>query len=218
MPQDSLMSLKRCLSALLLVLALPLCGCADNFALAQYRGLLVDEGFDQVAPAHVEPVNTEPTFERVQGPYLLDTGDHLRIFVYGQPSLSRGYTVEHDGYVSVPLIGRLRTRGRTPKQVEQAIMAALAEDFIRDPHVTVDILQNRPFFILGEVRTAGKYPYVSGMTVETAVAIAGGYSERASAETFRLTRTINGIMRTLEVPADFIVRPGDTVFVYERFF
>jgi polysaccharide export outer membrane protein len=152
------------------------------------------------------------------GPYLLDTGDKLRVFVYGQPNLSRSYTVDHDGNITVPLINSIRARGRTTQDLEHVIRRALAADLVRDPQVTVDILQNRPFFILGEVKNAGQYPYVSGMTVETAIAIAGGYSDRASTRKFRLTRRINGFVEQIEAPSDFPVQPGDTVYVFERFF
>lgn len=152
------------------------------------------------------------------GPYLLDTGDRLRIFVYGQPNLSRSYTVDHDGRITVPLIGNVPARGKTTSQLEGAIKSRLGAEFVRDPQVTVDILQNRPFFILGEVRSPGQYPYVSGMTVETAVAIAGGYSERASTKRFRLQRRINGYVEVIEAPGDYVVQPGDTVTVFERWF
>lgn len=151
------------------------------------------------------------------GPYLLDTGDQLRIFVYGQPNLSRGYTVDHEGQITVPLIGRVKARGLTTRDLEARIRSRLGAEYVRDPQVTVDIQQNRPFFILGEVRNAGGYPYVSGMTIETAVALAGGYSERASDRSFRITRRINGYVETIEAPGDYLVRPGDTVFVHERF-
>lgn len=151
------------------------------------------------------------------GPYLLDTGDRLRIFVYGQPNLSRGYTVDHGGYITVPLIGRVKARGKTTRDLQYTIRDRLGSEFVRNPQVTVDVQQNRPFFILGEVRNAGQFPYVSGMTVETAVAIAGGYSERASTRSFRITRRVNGFVETIEAPADYVIRPGDTVFVHERF-
>lgn len=192
----------RLSSALLLLLMLT--GCAPHDSVVRETGAISGSEVDEGA--------------MVEGPYLLDTGDKLRIFVYGQPNLSRGYTVEHDGTVSVPLIGRIKARGRTPKQLEGSIAGALGSDFIRDPEVTVDIIQNRPFFILGEVKTAGQYPYVSGMTVETAVAIAGGYSERASDRSFRVTRRINGSLQSFETPGTFAVWPGDTVTVHERFF
>jgi len=152
------------------------------------------------------------------GPYLLDTADKLRVFVYGQPNLSRGYTVDHEGFITVPLIGQVRARGLTTRDLEAAISARLASDFVRDPQVTVDIQQNRPFFIHGEVKTAGQYPFVSGMTIETAIAIAGGLSERGSTRTFRVTRRTNGFVEQIMAPADYTIRPGDTVFVYERFF
>lgn len=152
------------------------------------------------------------------GPYLLDTGDRLRIFVYGQPSLSRLYVVDHAGKISVPLIGSVNARGRTTSDLERAIRSRLSSELVRDPQVTVDVQQNRPFFVLGEVRNAGQYPYVSGMTVETAVAIAGGYTERASDRSFRISRRVNGGVEQMLAPADYVLQPGDTVFVYERFF
>lgn len=152
------------------------------------------------------------------GPYLLDTGDRLRVFVYGQPNLSRSYTVDHEGAITVPLIGTVRSRGLTTRDLEASIAAKLGTEFVRDPQVTVDVQQNRPFFIHGEVKTAGQYPYVSGMTVETAVAIAGGLSERGSTRKFRITRRTNGFVEQIIAPADYVVKAGDTVFVYERFF
>ena len=152
------------------------------------------------------------------GPYLLDTGDRLRIFVYGQPNLSRLYGVDHDGRITVPLIGAVNARGQTTAALEGTIRSRLGAQYLKDPQVTVDVQQNRPFFILGEVRSAGQYPYVSGMTIETAVAIAGGYSERANERRFKLTRRIDGLVDIMEVPPDYVVRPGDTVYVHERFF
>ncbi|HUJ37067.1 MAG TPA: polysaccharide biosynthesis/export family protein [Hyphomicrobium sp.] len=150
------------------------------------------------------------------GPYLLDTGDRLRVFVYGQPNLSRIYTVDQIGNIAVPLIGQVHARARTTVDVERTIRAKLGTEYVKDPQVTVDVAQNRPFFILGEVRLPGQYPYVSGMTVETAVAIGGGYTERASERCFRVTRRVNGVVDVMEVPSDYTLLPGDTVYVYER--
>jgi polysaccharide biosynthesis/export protein len=152
------------------------------------------------------------------GPYLLDTGDRLRIFVYGQPSLSRVYPVDHDGKISVPLIGHVMARGLTTGRLEGAIKARLGAQYVKDPHVTVDIAQNRPFFILGEVRQAGQYPYVSGMTVQAAIAIAGGFSERANERKIQITRRTDGVIEKMDVPQDYVVLPGDTLFIYERWF
>lgn len=151
-------------------------------------------------------------------PYLLDTGDRLRIFIYGQPNLSRMYIVDHEGKIAVPLIGNVTARGKTTSELQGAIRARLGSQFVKDPQVTVDVQQNRPFFIYGEVKTAGQYPYVSGMTIETAIAIAGGFTERASERKFRLTRRVNGFVEEVEAPRDYVVKPGDTVYVFERFF
>lgn len=152
------------------------------------------------------------------GPYLLDSGDRLRIFVYGQPNLSRLYIVDHDGKIAVPLIGEISARGKTTSELQGVIRSRLGAEFVKDPQVTVDVQQNRPFFVLGEVKNSGQYPYVSGMTVETAVAIAGGYTERASERMFRITRRVNGFVEQIEAPGDYVVKPGDTVYVFERFF
>ena len=171
-----------------------------------------DPGNPPVAPRGPQAVAD------TDGPYLLDSGDKLRIFVYGQPNLSRGYSVDHAGMITVPLIGEVKARGVTTRSLEHTIKSRLGTQYVRDPQVTVDIQQNRPFFILGEVKTAGQYPYVSGMTIETAVAIAGGYSERASMSKFRLTRRINGLVEQIEAPSDYVVQPGDTVTVFERYF
>lgn len=172
-------------------------------------------GAPQVVPA--ELAGAPHAVADTDGPYLLDTGDRLRIFVYGQPNLSRGYTVGHDGAITVPLIGRVHARGKTTRELQVAIRNRLGAEYVRNPQVTVDVQQNRPFFILGEVRNSGAYPYVSGMTVQTAVAIAGGYSERASQRSFRISRRVNGYVETIEAPGDYVIRPGDTVVVHERF-
>jgi polysaccharide export outer membrane protein len=152
----------------------------------------------------------------MDGPYLLDSGDRLRIFIYGHPNLSRLYTVDQEGMVPVPLIGEVRARGRTTRSLARAIAARLGAQYVKEPQVTVDIAQNRPFFILGEVRNAGQYPYVSGITVKAAVAIAGGYADRADERRIQITRRYNGILEKMDVPPDYVVKPGDTLYVYER--
>ena len=153
-----------------------------------------------------------------KGPYVLDSGDKLRVFVYGQPSLSRIYTVDQSGKIVIPLIGPVRARGRTTYRLTHAVTATLGAQFVRDPQVVIDLHQSRPFFILGEVRSAGQYDYVSGMTVETAVAIAGGFSARANERAFRITRRERGAIKVIKAPAHFAIKPGDTIKVLERFF
>lgn len=215
-----------CRVAISLIAALLLSGCASYEHAALDAAVAPPDARVQstAAVAWGEAVVVPAGFSAPQavadadGPYLLDTGDKLRIFVYGQPNLSRLYTVDHAGFIPFPLIGNVPARASTTYDLEQALKARLGREFVKDPQVTVDIHQNRPFFILGEVRNAGQFPYVNGMTVETAVAIAGGFSERASERAFRVSRRINGVVEMMDVGHDYVLLPGDTVRVFERMF
>jgi polysaccharide biosynthesis/export protein len=175
-------------------------------------------GWSATVTDHRHTVVIEEFAAESPGVYRLDTGDRLRVFVYAQPSLSRIYNVDQEGFISVPLIGQVKARGQTTRGLEGTIRARLATQYVRDPHVTVDIQQNRPFFILGEVRAAGQFPYISGMTVQAAVAVAGGFSERANERKLQITRRINGTVEKMDVAPDSIVQPGDTIYVAERWF
>ena len=167
---------------------------------------------DIVVHANFEVEQKEPA-------YTLDAGDRLRVFVYAQPNLSRIYIVDQEGRIAVPLIGDVQARGRTTRQLAKHIAQRLGTQFVKDPQVTVDIAQARPFFILGEVRSAGQYPFVSGITVQSAVAIAGGYADRANERKVQITRRHRGgIVEKMDVPPDYLVRPGDEIYVYERWF
>lgn len=188
---------------------------ADGYPVPLTTGSAGPRGW---GPPTVIPAVMSETVAEHDGPYRLDSGDRIRVFVYGQPSLSRLYIVDPDGKISVPLIGTISARGKTTTQLQGIIRSRLGSEYVKDPQVTVDIQQNRPFFILGEVRNAGQYPYVSGMTVETAVAIGGGYTERASERSFRVTRKVDGVVQEIEAPGDLLLRPGDTVYVFERYF
>lgn len=216
--------------ALASAVALIASGCAHDQGFLAAAGRILDDAPARVVDAapvvvdgYPEPVAAPVVHAAAhavtgsEGPYLLDTGDRLRIFVYGQPNLSRLYTVDQVGMITVPLIGAVNARGLTTFDLESVVRSRLGSEYVRNPQVTVDVQQNRPFFILGEVRNAGQFPYVSGMTIETAVAIAGGYSERASDRSFRITRRIDGNVEQIEAPADYVVKPGDTIYVYERF-
>lgn len=151
-------------------------------------------------------------------PYTLAAGDRLRIIVFGQDSLSNSFAVDSSGHVSMPLIGPVTAKGRTTAQVARAIEAKLRDGYLRDPRVSVEVEAYRPFFILGEVVNSGQYPYVSGMNVETAVAIAGGFTPRARKEEAELTRQDEDGALTGTVPITQPVKPGDTIFIRERFF
>jgi polysaccharide export outer membrane protein len=151
-------------------------------------------------------------------PYTLDAGDKLRIVVFGQDGISNAYIVDAGGNVNLPLIGPVPARGASTQQLSQRIAERLKQGYVREPHVTVEVETYRPFFILGEVTTPGQYPYVADMTVEKAIAIAGGFAPRANKKTVELTRSAPGQQIKTEVPLGYPVRPGDTVLVKERWF
>jgi polysaccharide export outer membrane protein len=150
--------------------------------------------------------------------YSLDSGDKLRVTVFGQEGLTNSYTVDAGGNINMPLIGAQPARGLTTQQLAGLITQRLKAGFVRDPSVSVEIELYRPFFILGEVTTPGQYPYVANLTVEGAVAIAGGFSPRASKRTAELTRSTGPQQFRSEVPLNTPIKPGDTIVVKERWF
>jgi Polysaccharide biosynthesis/export protein/SLBB domain len=150
--------------------------------------------------------------------YTLDSGDKLRVVVFGQEGISGTYMVDAGGDVSLPLVGTVRARGVTTQHLARTIGARLKQGYVREPHVTVTIDAYRPFFILGEVTTPGQYPFVPNMTAENAIAVAGGFSPRAKKQMVQLTRNAGGQQFKGDVPLDYPLRPGDTIVVKERWF
>jgi polysaccharide export outer membrane protein len=151
-------------------------------------------------------------------PYQLDAGDRLRVVVYGQEGLTNTYSISAGGTITMPLIGSVPARGRTPSGLAADIAARLRNGFIREPSVAVEIEAYRPFFILGEVQAPGQYPYVPNMTAESAVAIAGGFSPRAKRDRVTLTHTDSSGTSRVIVPPGTPISPGDTVLIGERWF
>jgi polysaccharide export outer membrane protein len=150
--------------------------------------------------------------------YHLDAGDKLRVVVYGQEGLTNSYAIDAGGSITMPLIGAVPARGRTTAGLAAEIGRRLRNGFIRDPSVAVEIESYRPFFILGEVAAPGQYPYVPNMTVESAVAIAGGFSPRARRDTVTVTHNDGAGPTRIVVPLGTSISPGDTVLVGERWF
>jgi polysaccharide export outer membrane protein len=161
-----------------------------------------------------------PTSEpvRYEAGYKLDAGDKLRVVVYGQEGLTNTYAIDAGGSITMPLIGQVPARGRTPASLAAEISAKLRHGYIREPSVAVEIESYRPFFILGEVAAPGQYPYVPNMTVESAVAIAGGFAPRAKRDSVTLTHTDASGAARYVVPLGTSLGPGDTVLVGERWF
>ena len=151
-------------------------------------------------------------------PYALDSGDRLRITVFGQEGLTNSYAVDAAGNITMPLIGPVPARGLTPEQLSQSISERLRQGYIREPKVALEIEAYRPFFILGEVTTPGQYAYVANMTVENAIAIAGGFGPRADKSKVTLTRNQNGQQLKATIGLNYPLRPGDTLRIPERWF
>ena len=150
--------------------------------------------------------------------YHLDAGDKLRVVVFGQEGLTNTYAIDAGGAITMPLIGAVAARGRTPAGLAAEISAKLRNGYIREPSVAVEVEAYQPFFILGEVAAPGQYPYVPNMSVESAVAIAGGFSPRAKRDSVTLTHSDASGTGRFTVPLGTQLGPGDTVLVGERWF
>lgn len=210
----------------LLLTALALTACARQPSRQQvvYRTAPIDTLMYSGVPASSRTVarvqQAVPVVQEVfeDGAYALDSGDKLRIVVFGQDTLSNTYTVDSAGIVTMPLIGGVNARGMTTAALSGAIAGRLRASFIRDPSVAVEVETYRPFFVLGEVTFPGQYPYVPNMTIEKAIAIAGGFTPRATKDRFTVTRRQDGVPFKVVLRLQDRLRPGDTITIGERWF
>ena len=152
------------------------------------------------------------------GPYLLGAGDSLKINVFGEVDLTGIYKVADSGGIVMPLVGNVPAMGLSVPDFQKRLTAVLNAKAVKSPDVTVQIAEYRPFFILGEVKNPGSYAYVPDMTVLTAVAIAGGFTFRASENEVSVTRKREGVAREASAGRDARILPGDTIYVFERHF
>lgn len=165
-----------------------------------------------------QPVATELAADG-QWHYLLNSEDEIKVVVYGEEELSDTYKVDAAGNISIPLIGTIAARGQTTTGLEKVLTTRLADGFLNNPNVRVEMVTYRPFFILGEVRTPGKYPYTPGLTVFSAVAIGGGFTYRANTDDFEVVRQLsNGEKSKGSAKRESPLYPGDIVYVRERLF
>lgn len=149
--------------------------------------------------------------------YTLDSGDQIRIVVFGHEDLSGEFVVGTNGTIALPLIGEVNAQGLTLRELEGAITSKLMPDFLRNPQVSAEVINYRPFYIIGEVKNPGTYPYVSGMRIVNAVAIAGGFTYRARENEMLITRA-KGRGKPERVPPNTRVLPGDVIEIMERYF
>lgn len=150
--------------------------------------------------------------------YVLGTGDALRITVYGQEGLTGEYRIDARGAVSFPLINDVHAAGYTTTELEQTIAAKLDPDYIVDPRVSIEVLNYRAVYVLGEVQNPGRYEYAPSMTVMQAIASAGGHTYRANEDSVELTRHVKGALKTFKIDQKTMIKPGDTIVVKRRWF
>ncbi len=157
------------------------------------------------------PVRTVPE-------YKLGPADKLRVNVFGEEALTGEFLVGGSGKVSLPLIGEVQAAGLTIAQFQEEIATALRQGYINEPRVSAEVLNYRPFYILGEVNKPGEYPYTNNLTVLNAVATAEGFTYRADTRRVYIKRTDSSAEQVYPLNAVTQVAPGDTIRIGERFF
>lgn len=150
--------------------------------------------------------------------YRLGPGDRLKVTVFGHPQESGEFEIDGSGNLAYPLLGRVPARGKTLPNLQEFIRVELDKRFIVDPRISIEVLNYRPFYIYGEVNRAGSYPFVSGLTIRRAVAIAGGFTRRARREPVRLIREREKGVEKIASELDIPVLPGDIIEVRRRLF
>lgn len=150
--------------------------------------------------------------------YRLGAGDQIQILVYDEPDLTIEITINDNGTINFPLIGTVPVTGNTAKQVQKLIHDALKGDYLINPSVQVDIITYRPFYIHGEVKKPGGYPYTPGLNVDQAIALAGGLTARASVSKIYIKQTDSETEKGNKVKLTYSVSPGDIITIDQSFF
>lgn len=150
--------------------------------------------------------------------YKLGVGDKIRLTVYKQEALSGEFQVSPTGALGVPLIGDVQASGLTTAELGKIIRTRLADGYLIDPRVNIEMLGYRPYFVLGEVRTPGQYSYSTGLTALSAIASAGGFTPRAEKRTIYIRQPGSNDEKTYRLLPNLVIRPGDTIRLGERLF
>lgn len=150
--------------------------------------------------------------------YKLGPGDKVRVTVFNETGLSGDFSVSADGRLSLPLIGEVVANGKSGNEVANVVQTALGNGYLRDPKVSVEIIEYRPFFVLGEVKQPGQFPYATSMTALNAIALAQGFSPRAQKSVVYIRRAGSNQEEAYRLTPDLRVLPGDTIRVGERYF
>lgn len=173
-------------------------------------------GFGMVNPssllAQAQAVRTE------KAPYRLSPGDKVRITTFGEDRFSGEFLINGDGQIAFPLFGDIPAGGLTLPDLSAAITSRLAPNYVRDPHVTAEVVSFRPVYVLGEVARPGEYPYTDGMTIYSLIAKAGGLSYRANSKRIYVRHENDAAEQRIRLESSTPVRPGDTIRIPQRFF
>lgn len=172
----------------------------------------------QIVSSDIQASSYGPPPGRGAAPYVLGPGDKVRLKVYGDNDVGGEYEVNGSGFVSIPLVGQVKAAGLTTGQLEHAVMARMKGKIANDPKINIEMATYASFYVYGEVKKAGVYPFQPGLTVADAVATAGGLTYRADEGKVLLQRA--GAREAVIVPVDGAVRvyPGDNLRVAERYF
>ncbi|KIC58457.1 polysaccharide biosynthesis/export family protein [Brevundimonas nasdae] len=183
------------------------------------RRLLVAAGALSLAGCQsVPPSEDTPTGSRTVGDYELDSGDKIRLSVFGEEELSGEFVVSGAGILSIPLAGDIPAKGRTITDIQRAVEESLRARYILNPQVSAEVLTYRPFYMLGEVNKPGTYPYAAGLTVLNAVATAGGFTYRSDDRRVYIRRDGSLREEAFSLTSSLQVAPGDTIRIAERLF
>jgi protein involved in polysaccharide export with SLBB domain len=150
--------------------------------------------------------------------YTLGAGDRIRISIFNQDDLTGDYVVDGKGRFSMPLIGSVNAAGLSAAQLENILVSKLKPDYLVNPRVYVQVMNYRPYYLMGEVISTGAFPYVAGMTYLKAIAIAGGFTYRAKQDRVYVIRAADPEQEEIKLDVDEKVRPGDIIRVDERMF
>lgn len=159
---------------------------------------------------------TAPATDR--GEYRFGIADQLRVTIFGEPELSGEFVIDGQGRVSMPLIGEVSALGQTLRSFQADVQARYANGYLREPSLSVEVLNFRPFYILGEVNRPGEYPYGNGLTVLNAIATAEGYTYRANKRVVLIKSADEAEERRVDLTPTLRIYPGDTIRVLERLF
>lgn len=170
------------------------------------------------APAQPSSGDSNTVLTRDVGEYRLGAADELKINVFGEDDLSGNYIVSGEGYISLPLVGEVKAGGMTIREFQRETERKLADGYLREPRVTAEVLNFRPYYILGEVGRPGEYPFTNRLTVLNAIATAEGFTYRANKKVVMLKGVNDSEELRVELTPTTRVMPGDTIRVLERLF